>query len=223
MSASTPDRADQARGPFPRPGAADGGFQSHIAGGADLPRPARLPPRAARSRPVVPGAVQPVDAAVSLLPAGWRGSARISRDARGGRHRSLDRVALPTHEQAWLLSCARDRWPATLRFAVAGGDAFARVQSKIAFARPLDELELPQPGWRVVRSESDLGDRSFPCWLKRAFSTAGDHRGEWRQPRGTAGPADFGPGRRTRSAGGAPRGSYPRHARPPPQSGGPRR
>lgn len=82
--------------------------------------------------------------------------------------RGID-VVLPTHEQVWLLAAARSRLPV----AVADAAAFERVQSKIRFAVLLDELGLPQPGWRVVEEERDASDLSFPYWLKAAYSTAG--------------------------------------------------
>ncbi len=57
--------------------------------------------------------------------------------------------------------------------AVADAASFARVQSKLEFARLLDELGLPQPAWRAIDEETDLRALSFPYWLKSAFSTAG--------------------------------------------------
>jgi hypothetical protein len=86
--------------------------------------------------------------------------------------RSID-VVLPTHEQAWLLAVGRSRLPETLDIAVAGAEAFDRAQSKIEFARLLDELGVPQPPWRVVEDERDLAGLGFPFWLKAPFSTAG--------------------------------------------------
>jgi hypothetical protein len=86
--------------------------------------------------------------------------------------REID-VVLPTHEQAWLLAVARGRLGDGVRVALARAEAFARVQSKLAFAELLDELDLPQPGWRIVRSAADLADLRFPFWLKAPFSTAG--------------------------------------------------
>jgi hypothetical protein len=86
--------------------------------------------------------------------------------------RAID-VVLPTHEQAWLLAAGRTLLPETVHVACASLGSFERVQSKIAFARLLDELGLPQPQWRVVEKQGDLADMSFPYWLKAAFSTAG--------------------------------------------------
>ena len=81
-------------------------------------------------------------------------------------------VVLPTHEQAWLFAAAAPLLSG-VPVAVADAASFERVQSKIEFARLLDELGLPQPRWRVVRDHAELEDLPFPYWLKAAFSTAG--------------------------------------------------
>jgi hypothetical protein len=81
-------------------------------------------------------------------------------------------VVLPTHEQAWLFAAATPLLSG-VPVAVADLASFERVQSKIEFARLLDELGLPQPRWRLVREHADLADLPFPYWLKAAFSTAG--------------------------------------------------
>jgi hypothetical protein len=85
--------------------------------------------------------------------------------------RQID-VVLPTHEQAWLFACAHSLL-AGVPVAVAHIASFARVQSKVDFARLLDELELPQPRWRLVAREGDLSGLPLPYWLKAAYSTAG--------------------------------------------------
>jgi len=81
-------------------------------------------------------------------------------------------VVLPTHEQAWLFAAGA---PLLVGVPVAVADvaSFDRVQSKIEFARLLDELRLPQPRWRLIVDRGDLKDLQFPYWLKSAFSTAG--------------------------------------------------
>ncbi len=81
-------------------------------------------------------------------------------------------VVLPTHEQAWLFAAASPPL-SDLPVAVADAASFDRVQSKVEFARLLDEIGLAQPRWRLVRGNSDLDGLSFPYWLKSAFSTAG--------------------------------------------------
>jgi hypothetical protein len=85
--------------------------------------------------------------------------------------RQID-VLLPTHEQAWLFAAAR-LLLSGVPIAVADIASFGRVQSKIEFARLLDEIGLPQPHWLLVTDQSDLTELSFPYWLKTAFSTAG--------------------------------------------------
>jgi len=85
--------------------------------------------------------------------------------------RKID-AALPTHEQAWLFAAAALS-PSRVPVAVADIAAFERVQSKLEFARLLDELGLPQPQWTLVADERDLEGLPFPYWLKAPFSTAG--------------------------------------------------
>ncbi len=82
-------------------------------------------------------------------------------------------VLLPTHEQAWLFAVARDRLGSDVPLAIAPAAAFARVESKIEFARLLDEVGLPQPRWQVAHSEHDLDAWPMPFYLKAPFSTAG--------------------------------------------------
>jgi hypothetical protein len=81
-------------------------------------------------------------------------------------------VVLPTHEQGWLFAAAASEL-ADVPVAVAQIGAFDRVQSKLEFARLLDEVGLPQPSWRPVTDEEDLAGLAFPYWLKAAYSTAG--------------------------------------------------
>src|SRR5215467_7627771 len=82
-------------------------------------------------------------------------------------------VLLPTHEQAWLFAAAGARLAPEARIAIASAQAFSRVQSKIEFARLLDEVNLPQPKWRVVEAPDQLADWPTPFYLKAPFSTAG--------------------------------------------------
>src|SRR5262249_17510834 len=82
-------------------------------------------------------------------------------------------VLLPTHEQAWLFAVGRPRLGQGARVAIASADAFSRVQSKIEFARLLDEAGLPQPRWQVVETPGQLADWPTPFYLKPPFSTAG--------------------------------------------------
>ncbi len=86
--------------------------------------------------------------------------------------RSYD-VLLPTHEQAYLFARLRDRLPRGIGLALAAPDAFAQLQSKVAFAQLLQRLDLPQPRCAVVGDPSELDHWAYPYWLKAAFSTAG--------------------------------------------------
>ena len=82
-------------------------------------------------------------------------------------------VLLPTHEQAWLFAVAGDSLDARLPTAVASARSFSRVQSKLEFARLLDEVGLPQPAWEVIDSPKALTGRLTPFYLKTPYSTAG--------------------------------------------------
>jgi hypothetical protein len=66
-------------------------------------------------------------------------------------------VVFPTHEQAWLFAAAA---PLFSRLPIAAADiaSFGRVQSKVEFARLLDEVGLAQPRWRLVGDEDDVAD-----------------------------------------------------------------
>jgi hypothetical protein len=82
-------------------------------------------------------------------------------------------VLLPTHEQAWLFAAAGKRLAADARIAIASAEAFSRVQSKIEFARLLDEMGLSQPKWRLAHSPDECAGWPAPFYLKAPFSTAG--------------------------------------------------
>ena len=82
-------------------------------------------------------------------------------------------VLLPTHEQAWLLAAAGERLRSGAGTAIAAPEAFARVQSKIAFAGLLDEVGLPQPQWERLEAIAQLAGKQPPFYLKTPYSTAG--------------------------------------------------
>ena len=88
-------------------------------------------------------------------------------------------VLLPVHEQAFLFAKVQDRLPIGVGVALARFDAFLQVQGKVAFARLMERLSLPQPTTHIVRSRAELEamDR-FPCYIKTDYSTAGT--GVWR-------------------------------------------
>ena len=112
-----------------------------------------------------------------------------------GRYTAL----LATHEQAWLFAAGRELLPhADGHMAVAPAEAFSQVQSKVAFARLCERLDVPQPAWNEIRAEADLDRIGYPAWVKGAWSTAGrgvrrarDHveaAAAWHELRGTGGP-----------------------------------
>jgi glutathione synthase/RimK-type ligase-like ATP-grasp enzyme len=82
-------------------------------------------------------------------------------------------VLLPTHEQTWLFAAAGQKLYPNAPIAVAPAKAFSSVQSKLEFARLLDELKLPQPKWALVESPDELLDWQTPFYLNAPFSTAG--------------------------------------------------
>ena len=88
------------------------------------------------------------------------------------RRRRYD-VLLPTDEQAYLFAARRERLAADVGLAVSPLSAFARVQSKLAFAELLARLGLPQPAFRCVSDPAELAASQYPYWLKAAYSTAG--------------------------------------------------
>ncbi len=88
-------------------------------------------------------------------------------------------VLLPVQEQAFLFAKVRDRLPTGVAVALADFDAFQQVQGKVAFARLMNRLSLPQPITHIIRSRSELEAAShLPCYLKADYATAG--QGVWR-------------------------------------------
>ena len=88
------------------------------------------------------------------------------------RKRTYD-VLLPTHEQAYLFARLRDRLVPDIGLAVADPGAFAALQSKVACAQLLEQLELPQPRFQLLSDPTELDGWVYPYWLKASFSTAG--------------------------------------------------
>lgn len=82
-------------------------------------------------------------------------------------------VLFPTHEQAFLFSLERARIPPGIGLAVAHFRSFLQVQGKAALVRTLERLSIPQPAWRVIRTQEDLlHERRFPIYLKADYATA---------------------------------------------------
>src|SRR5215471_11694939 len=83
-------------------------------------------------------------------------------------------VLLPVHEQAFLFAKVQDRLPTGVHVALADFNAFLQVQGKVAFARLMERLSLPQPMTHIIRSRAELEAMDhFPCYLKTDYSTAG--------------------------------------------------
>src|SRR4051812_27529055 len=72
-------------------------------------------------------------------------------------------VLLPTHEQGFLFARARQRLQGRVGFALPSFESYRTAHSKAGFSRLLDQLELPQPPTRIVRSAQALRDAiSYP-------------------------------------------------------------
>lgn len=101
----------------------------------------------------------------SVDPLGYLGV--VGRLMGGGEYEAV----LATHEQAWLFAAGRHLLPTDTPIAVAGIEAFDRVQGKIEFAMLCDELGVPQPQWWPV---DDRPERvPYPHWVKASYGTAG--------------------------------------------------
>jgi predicted ATP-grasp superfamily ATP-dependent carboligase len=87
-------------------------------------------------------------------------------------------VLLPTHEQGFLFARMRQRLEPRVGLALPSFESYRTAHSKAGFSRLLDELRLPQPATRIVRSASELRDAiRFPSLIKTAVGTAS--RGIW--------------------------------------------
>lgn len=83
-------------------------------------------------------------------------------------------VLFPTHDQVFLLSRFRDTLSRQVGLALPDFATLHRLQSKADFQRLLEELGLPHPRSRLVRSRAELEQTGeFPCYVKLPFSTAG--------------------------------------------------
>jgi predicted ATP-grasp superfamily ATP-dependent carboligase len=91
--------------------------------------------------------------------------------------RSFD-VLLPIHEQGFLFSRVRERLETRVGLALPDFESYRIAHSKAGFSRLLDELGLPQPATRIVKSADELRDAiRFPCVIKTSIGTAS--RGIW--------------------------------------------
>lgn len=84
-------------------------------------------------------------------------------------------VLLPTHEQVFLLARFREALSRYAGLALPAFEALDQVMSKARFVRLLAELGLPSPATRIVRDRAGLlAAPEFPCYVKLAYSTAGE-------------------------------------------------
>jgi predicted ATP-grasp superfamily ATP-dependent carboligase len=87
-------------------------------------------------------------------------------------------VLLPTHEQGFLFARVRDRLSDKVGLALPDFASYRAAHSKAGFSRLLDQLALPQPPTRMVKSEAELRAAiRFPSVVKTSVGTAS--RGIW--------------------------------------------
>ncbi len=87
-------------------------------------------------------------------------------------------VLLPIHEQGFLFARGRQRLAERVGLALPGFESYRTAHSKAGFSRLLDELGLPQPATRIVKSVCELRDAvKLPCVVKTSVGTAS--RGVW--------------------------------------------
>jgi predicted ATP-grasp superfamily ATP-dependent carboligase len=87
-------------------------------------------------------------------------------------------VLLPIHEQGFLFARARQRLEDRVGLALPSFGSYRTAHSKAGFSRLLDQLGLPQPATRIVKSASELrGAIRFPSVVKTSVGTAS--RGIW--------------------------------------------
>ncbi len=86
-------------------------------------------------------------------------------------------AVIPVHEQAYVL--AKYRHLISTPISLANFPAFQKVQGKVAFARALQDLSLPQPDFQIVDDLNQVRKYSdYPFYLKTNFGNAG--QGVWR-------------------------------------------
>jgi predicted ATP-grasp superfamily ATP-dependent carboligase len=87
-------------------------------------------------------------------------------------------VLLPTHEQGFLFARVRQRLEGRAGLALPGFESYRTAHSKAGFSRLLDQLNLPQPPTRIVKSAQALREAiGFPAVVKTSVGTAS--RGIW--------------------------------------------
>ncbi|WP_426439026.1 ATP-grasp domain-containing protein [Bradyrhizobium genosp. P] len=87
-------------------------------------------------------------------------------------------VLLPTHEQGFLFARAEAQLASRVGLALPDFAAYRMVHGKAGFSRLLDQLGVPQPSTRIVRSGQELREAvRFPSIVKTSVGTAS--RGIW--------------------------------------------
>jgi predicted ATP-grasp superfamily ATP-dependent carboligase len=87
-------------------------------------------------------------------------------------------VLLPIHEQGFLFARARQRLEGRVGLALPDFESYRTAHGKAGFSRLLDQLGLPQPATKIVKSMDGLrGAVKFPCVVKASVGTAS--RGVW--------------------------------------------
>ncbi|MEA2921871.1 MAG: hypothetical protein QOF07_1834 [Bradyrhizobium sp.] len=87
-------------------------------------------------------------------------------------------VLLPIHEQGFVFARRRQALEGLAGLALPDFESYRIAHSKAGFSRLLDQLGLPQPATRIVRSERELRDAiRFPAVVKTSVGTAS--RGVW--------------------------------------------
>jgi predicted ATP-grasp superfamily ATP-dependent carboligase len=87
-------------------------------------------------------------------------------------------VLLPIHEQGFLFARMRQRLENHAGLALPDFASYRTAHSKAGFSRLLDQLGLPQPATRIVKSADELrAAAGFPCVVKTSIGTAS--RGIW--------------------------------------------
>ncbi len=87
-------------------------------------------------------------------------------------------VLLPIHEQGFLFARMRQRLEDRVGLALPSFESYRVAHSKAGFSRLLDQLGLPQPATRIVKSTDELRDAvKFPSVVKTSIGTAS--RGVW--------------------------------------------
>jgi predicted ATP-grasp superfamily ATP-dependent carboligase len=87
-------------------------------------------------------------------------------------------VLLPIHEQGFLFARVQERLEDRVGLALPSFVSYRAAHSKAGFSRLLDQLGLPQPVTRIVKSADELRDVArFPAIIKTSVGTAS--RGIW--------------------------------------------